>query len=256
MITVDGKLLDYVKFPDGTYDTAMKDKHIKQVIWHYECDIGELLPCLSLLEYNLVQLFTFTYLPYARQDKTAGFGGLYPFLRMFEQYMRTTSFTVCDAHNPHSIHLHWFNEIKCFDVPKQALIVFPDESAYKKYHDKYIHKHEKQTIYFKKHRNPDTGDIDGLELCGTIADGARELWVIDDICDGGQTFIKIADYFEGRYELHLRTTYGIYSKGKKHLYDAGYKTIECQHLIHRSTQHEHATTYRRIQDGSLGAIPS
>jgi ribose-phosphate pyrophosphokinase len=53
--------------------------------------------------------------------------------------------------------------------------------------------------------------------------------VVDDICDGGGTFLGVAAAMRARYggalQLHLFTSHGIYSKGAHVLLESAYQTI-------------------------------
>jgi len=51
---------------------------------------------------------------------------------------------------------------------------------------------------------------------------------VDDICDGGRTFIESAGLLREAYpeaDIHLYVSHGIFSKGTDVLFDAGIKTI-------------------------------
>jgi len=54
--------------------------------------------------------------------------------------------------------------------------------------------------------------------------------IVDDICDGGATFILLAKelYAAGAKEVNLFVTHGIFSKGLIPLYEAGIKRIFTQ----------------------------
>lgn len=53
------------------------------------------------------------------------------------------------------------------------------------------------------------------------------IWVVDDLCDGGATFISVAKLVRSHYsffELNLYVTHGLFSKGKEELFQY-YTTI-------------------------------
>lgn len=69
-----------------------------------------------------------------------------------------------------------------------------------------------------KERNLQTGEITRYSLSGTNEDYEdRHILVIDDICDGGATFLQIAEkiksWFVKPRSLNLAVTHGIFSKG-------------------------------------------
>ena len=66
-----------------------------------------------------------------------------------------------------------------------------------------------------KKRNIKTGELEGF---GTNYVGGKGFGlVVDDICDGGGTFIGLAKTFAPDVELDLYVTHGIFSKGVKEL---------------------------------------
>lgn len=55
----------------------------------------------------------------------------------------------------------------------------------------------------------------------------KKLLVIDDICDGGGTFVLLANELKKHNptRFSLFVTHGIFSKGVEVLYDAGYSSV-------------------------------
>lgn len=85
-----------------------------------------------------------------------------------------------------------------------------------------------QVIYADKKRV--NGKVVGHVLEGTpdrpIYAG-DQIWVVDDLCDGGATFISIAKLLRNCFtfgDLHLYVTHGLFSKGKEELFQH-YTTI-------------------------------
>ncbi|WP_144106846.1 ribose-phosphate diphosphokinase [Paraburkholderia sp. BCC1886] len=68
-----------------------------------------------------------------------------------------------------------------------------------------------EVIYADKVRDTKTGAITGTEVQGIVPDAP--LLVIDDICDGGRTFIELGKVLPGASYLYLYVTHGIFSKG-------------------------------------------
>jgi ribose-phosphate pyrophosphokinase len=49
----------------------------------------------------------------------------------------------------------------------------------------------------------------------------KNIWVVDDLCDGGATFISVAKLLREQYDFHdlnLYVTHGLFSKGKEELF--------------------------------------
>ena len=73
-----------------------------------------------------------------------------------------------------------------------------------------------------KHRDPKTGELSGFELLGDGYDGPCKIAVADDICDGGGTFLPLADLITKKFPkayVDLVVTHGIFSKGTDVLFD-------------------------------------
>ena len=95
------------------------------------------------------------------------------------------------------------------------LIVSPDSGAFKK-----IYKlcesinYRDHIVLCNKHRNVTNGVIDGI-ICDTDDFEGKDLFIVDDICDGGGTFVLLADELRKRNcgKINLIVSHGIFSKG-------------------------------------------
>lgn len=109
----------------------------------------------------------------------------------------------------------------------QSVIIFPDEGAYKRY--EYLlktSKHRKYLIADKK--RDDNGKIVDYVLHGLFNED-DDYVVIDDICDGGATFLILGKTLKERGhrgKLNLQVTHGLFTKGKEELYNY-YDEIIC-----------------------------
>lgn len=183
------------------------------------------------------------YLPYCRADRRFVPGdcaGLEVFGSLISSMDWDDVFTL-DAHNheaaasaiPHLIDrkpttfIH--RAIKDFaDSQKtdRLSILFPDEGARKRYHIpseiacnaasvKLL-----EVFHCHKRRDPATGKLDGFEVPRLPE---RPALLIDDICDGGGSFIgiasKIAEQERQAPPLGLYVSHGIFSKGIEALLD-------------------------------------
>ena len=79
-----------------------------------------------------------------------------------------------------------------------------------------------QVIYADKKR------VDG-KIVGHVLDGTPDrpvraddtVWVVDDLCDGGATFISVAELLRRNFtfgDLNLYVTHGLFSRGKEELF--------------------------------------
>lgn len=76
-------------------------------------------------------------------------------------------------------------------------------------------------IYMDKIR--ENGNVVGHEILSwnkQVPEHDSIIWIVDDLCDGGATFISAADVIFDRFEyeeLNLFVTHGLFSKGKEEL---------------------------------------
>jgi ribose-phosphate pyrophosphokinase len=104
--------------------------------------------------------------------------------------------------------------------------ISPDAGALKKvFHVAEAVKYRKEVIIASKHRNLETGKIDYTNVPMSVNDADKDVFIIDDICDGGRTFIEIAKAVDEVRKLssavhpvhhgknYLIVTHGIFSAG-------------------------------------------
>ena len=122
---------------------------------------------------------------------------------------------------------------------QEILIISPDAGALKKiYHVAESTDYKKQIIIASKHRDIETGKILSTEVPGIDQDlGQKGFVIIDDICDGGRTFIEIAKAIRSirsksifNDKIILIVTHGIFSAG---FYELGkwFDAIYCTNSI-------------------------
>jgi len=125
------------------------------------------------------------------------------------------------------------NLVKAYDMP-DAVLICPDAGASKKV-GKYFgwNSNIKDIVYCSKNRDLSTGNLT-LEILEPDVCTNRNCIIIDDICDGGGTFLAIAEKTKPA-NLTLIVTHGIFSKGFETLHkyfqqiivsDSLYKTYD------------------------------
>lgn len=167
------------------------------------------------------------YLPYARADRRFAVGdcsGLHMFLKALD----TEVFSL-DAHPTKSmagvvnikptLFIKAAIENICgsnlqMEQPNLCLL-FPDEGAAKRYS---AHDFGLPFVYGGKLRDPKTGKLSGFRV-PEIPDSLTDVLIVDDICDGGGTFLGLTEQLKGKKTLFLYVTHGIFSKGVKILTD-------------------------------------
>lgn len=100
---------------------------------------------------------------------------------------------------------------------RDVILVSPDAGANKK-----VFAFAKEHAYpdvlrADKTRNPSTGEITGTALMPAPRNyEAHDFLILDDICDGGRTFIELAKVLQKTFRpraIFLYVTHGIFSKG-------------------------------------------
>lgn len=144
--------------------------------------------------------------------------------------------TLCDPHSDVAVqlfdnvqvitqdrYLHW--SLQCLRPP--YTIVCPDVGARPKI-DEYLKANpDQKVIYCTKVRNPETGELSQPEIL-TGFGPHEQLVIVDDICDGGGTFIMLAEEFKRRghkERIHLAVTHGLFTKGFGVFYDSPINSI-------------------------------
>ena len=198
-------------------------------------DIVMLVNAIRLeLGKNIDIFLSIPYFPFARQDRAANRGEPNA-LQAFTAIINSLNFTGVCFTDPHSEVLEglltpgtalalrqwevWTKDMLCItesgmDSIKTALIS-PDAGASKKTH-KVAAALGVDVIQAHKVRDTKTGSISGTWINKEELEHYNRLIIVDDICDGGRTFIELAEYIRRlkyKGQLDLAVTHGIFSKG-------------------------------------------
>ena len=170
------------------------------------------------------------YFPYARQDRVCNDGEALS-VKVIATLINAQNYgsvTVVDPHSPVLVaaldRCYEVGQYTVFGQIKQNwsdwVLVAPDMGAAKKVEDFAKRVRAKDVLYFNKTRELSTGKITGMSALGKI-DPQENYIVLDDICDGGRTFIELAAKFNdgGSGKLELAVSHGIFSKGLEVLTD-------------------------------------
>ena len=189
-----------------------------------------LIDCIrSTLNDNIKIYLNVPYLPYSRQDKRHNVGdplSLEVFLRLYKyiDYMITY-----DAHNlENTLELEARYKISnisncqfiknILDNSYYDFLVCPDEGAKTKFQELLTNFSDKdfKVVYCHKKRDPKTGKLSGFGFDdeSNLPSPMGKGLLIDDICDGGGTFIGLSKLFTDKLlSLDLAVSHGIFSKG-------------------------------------------
>lgn len=247
MINVLGFQIKPTIFPDKTSQVWKLDpelvKNLKAcraneipvtIQWEFENE-AELIHVCQLNDllregfYPLKVKLNIPYLPYGRQDKVYSNDATFA-LRTFAHIINMEKFqsvTTIDAHSHHSHLINNLVDIKAntmFLPAKDTVLCYPDQGA----EDRYKNQFPNDYIVLDKKRNQSTGNIEGLKF---LADNTKHkdkvICIVDDICDGGRTFIEAAKLLKTLEpkDIYLYVSHGIFSKGITPLTDAGITKI-------------------------------
>lgn len=236
MININGFTLSVTRFPDKTSQvwkqseallSALKDD-VLRIHWEFE-DEYELTQIMQLLYFaqktkikipvNQKVIWDIPYLPYARQDKDIMNTSCWALHFLCECVIGNSELHTFDVHNP--AFFDKYPNIKLVNtLPAQNitdiveregidLLLLPDKGAAARYSQLSA----KEFIVADKTREESTGRITGI-VVPPFNKGASIL-AVDDLCDGGRTFIELAKAIE-QYEpakLILYVSHGIFSQG-------------------------------------------
>lgn len=185
------------------------------------------------------------YVPYGRQDRVTtpgtGFG-----LKMFADVINTARFDEVIVIDPHSAvtaelinnvqvippeaAMEFFPKNQLQGLVKDLIIVAPDKGAVDRATRcaQALGVSTDRIIYATKERDPATGWLKTTGISGYVFQPTDELLFIDDICDGGATFLELAKYLKEQglvTEPSLYVTHGIFSKGLDELYRHFYTIV-------------------------------
>jgi ribose-phosphate pyrophosphokinase len=175
------------------------------------------------------------YVPYfigARSDRKFVYGGVNYIKHVIAPIINSQNFDSVSVLDPHSDVLEAcinnFNKVNNFNLVKFALtdidnkngaqdricLVSPDAGAYKKIFDVAAHFNIDNLITATKVRDIKTGKIIHTEVPNIDKSKNFKYVIVDDICDGGRTFVEIAKAIKEKDEnakIYLIVTHGIFS---------------------------------------------
>ena len=171
------------------------------------------------------------YVPYARQDRVT-VSGESNGLKRLGKFINDLDFVAVSVFDPHSTVMsaaidrmyrldktYFFKGIK--KDWSETYIVAPDAGATKSCEQFAKDVGAAGVITCRKDRNPQTADIGRLEVIDYIDAGMNEFFILDDIIDGGRTFIRtkeaicdavnmVAGYVS---KMELAVTHGLFTYG-------------------------------------------
>ena len=250
MIVVNGYEIKPTKFPGGELHVSLpdvlRDGRVQYSIFA-QIESSDDLMCLLLVtdalrryDPSVVVKLIMPYIPYARQDRVANPGEALS-IKVFANLINAQNYATVRVADPHSdvatalidrviveedsqsIVSKIFNRKKV--IYSNCILIAPDAGAMKKV-KKIADRWNIPAVYATKSRDTKTGKLSNPKIdFGDIDITDKDLLVVDDICDGGYTFIMLAEAIEGDpknwkdpetkkyHSLNLCVTHGIFSKG-------------------------------------------
>ena len=216
-------------------------------------DIMMLLMTVNALKHAGISdvMLDILYLPYARQDRVCSAGESFSLEVMcgLLDNLNLTGIKLWDVHNEEEtfklfdstyiINTEVWETFKQYKVLDDfeldnLILCAPDNGAMERVTQVCEKLDLWNPMFLDKKRNPDTGAIEGIQFHkhSRIPDGENIL-IVDDICDGGRTFIEAAKLLRERNvgKLYLYVTHGIFSNGLDDLLEH-FEHIYCHHVLH------------------------
>ncbi len=182
------------------------------------------------------------YTPYARQDRRTSH--VEPFsLRAFAKMINMCDFKRVTVYDPHSdvtaALIDNIFVVKRLELVKKhygdlhfdVVIVSPDAGAMKTNNE--IANHFKLPhIVATKKRDTQTGEITETQVHTDMPLEGKNLLVLDDICDGGRTFVELSKILQklNPQSIHLYTTISISQKGRDAV-EPFFDTVKFNHKL-------------------------
>lgn len=166
------------------------------------------------------------YFPYARQDRACNDGEALS-LKVMADLINPLGYGRVSVFDPHSdvtsalinnlyIYKQEYFARSCGkDINTVNLVVVaPDAGAEKKARS-IANSLNVPLVTATKNRNTATGEIVGTYISGQVTTPNPHHFIVDDICDGGRTFVELAKTLRNHNpsEISLFVTHGIFSKG-------------------------------------------
>ena len=168
---------------------------------------------------------TLPYFPGARQDRVMVAGEALT-VKVYASFLNALDFTRVTVFDPHSevapallerprvVSNVGFAKAVLDTLPADTLLVSPDAGAQKKVYKVAQALDGVPVIEGGKRRDVKTGALSGFHVYADDL-GGRPVLLLDDICDGGGTFLGLAGALKekGAGDLYLAVSHGIFSKG-------------------------------------------
>lgn len=255
-IFINQNLVETRQFPAGECHVRINASEISNNTDIFAClaesdDIMQLLltvDAIRRVKRDTHINLTIPYFPYARQDRVCNPGEALSVSVMANliNALQCDQVTIYDPHSDVTPALiercHIINQAELIApshlaqmiIQRNLSLVSPDTGALRKTEAiaKALSGANRTLEIFQaqKTREPQTGNITTISITGDVK--GKNLIILDDICDGGRTFIELAKILKakGAQDLYLYITHGIFSNGLSCL-KPHFKHIYCYHKL-------------------------
>jgi len=168
------------------------------------------------------------YMPYARQDRVCAIGQAFSMELMAQllNILNLKRLVTWDCHSQVGLDLTGAVNISSTEIiqasdelvtilqSKDSVLICPDNGALARCEQLQATLNISEMVRCEKRRDPATGRITHTDVLVEDLSGKTAV-ITDDICDGGYTFIKIAEQLKEKNvdKVVLYVTHGIFSKG-------------------------------------------
>lgn len=186
------------------------------------------------------------YFPAARQDRIMVPGEPLS-VKVYADLINALQFQQVTVFDPHSevtpalldhckvVHNHAFIREVCADIGEALCLVSPDGGALKKIYQLSTSLDGIEVVECGKSRDVKTGKLKNFKVYADDL-GGKNCLIVDDICDGGGTFVGLAEALKQKNagKLFLAVSHGIFSKGTEALlphFDKIYSTDSVHSIL-------------------------
>ena len=190
-------------------------------------DLGLLLiavDALRRMDVKTIHLFL-PYMPAARQDRVMVSGEALS-VKVYADVINSLNLDSVTVFDPHSevtaallnnctvITNHVFIQEVIKNINSEVLLISPDGGALKKIYKVSEFLGGLPVVECSKKRNVKNGKLEGFKVYEDDLIG-KDCLIVDDICDGGGTFIGLAEELKKKNagKLYLAVSHGIFNKG-------------------------------------------
>lgn len=194
-------------------------------------DVGVILIAIDALRNMGVEKINLLlpYFPASRQDRIMKKGEALS-VKVYAEVINNLKLKSVTIFDPHSdvtpalinncivIDNYTFIENVIKTLNKTIVLISPDGGALKKIYKVAEYLQNYEVIECSKSRNVKTRELTGFKVFSDNLEG-KDCLIVDDICDGGRTFIGLAKELKKKNagKLYLAISHGIFSKGIEEL---------------------------------------